>query len=94
VAPHLTIEAFVLQLIEKGYGNHFVAWKDEGEVASLRYVENFVWQYHIRIFEDREVRTHYEYTPECRPISHLKGRAQQERREDFLKMLGDSISTQ
>ena len=91
VAPNLSVREFVSRLLEKGFGNHFVAWKDDGQIVSLRYVENFTYQYHLRVFADREVRVHYEYTPECRPIAHFFRLGQEERREDFLRFLGDSI---
>ncbi|MEO8638014.1 MAG: hypothetical protein ABI430_03900 [Candidatus Taylorbacteria bacterium] len=94
IAPHLTIKEFTHIIIERGYGNHFVAWKDEGELVSLRYVENFAFQYHLRVFEDREVRAHYEHTPECFPISHIKQINMEDRRRDFLKILGDTIVNQ
>ncbi len=86
------VKKFIDCLIGRGFGNHFVAWKDEGELASLRYVENFMYQYHIRIFEDGEVRGHYEYTPEYRPWLHLKAVRQEKRAEDFRKMIGDQVA--
>ncbi len=91
IAEGQSIQEFAAFLISCGYGNHFVAWEDEGEVVSLRRVEDFSRQYHIRIFEDREVRGHYEYTPESYPILHLKEVGQQDRREEFLRLLGDKI---
>ena len=91
VAPGQTIKEFVSYLVDKGYGNHFVAWHDEGQVVSLRYVEDFVYQYHVRVFEDGEVRGHYEYTPECHPVLHLKEIGLQDRREFFYRHLGDRI---
>lgn len=78
-------------LISQGYGNHFIAWKDDGEVVSLRRVVGFSHQYHIRIFEDGEVRGHYEYTPECYPILHYKAVDQKDCREEFLKLLEGKI---
>ncbi len=92
IAPHLTVEQFVATLIEKGYAYHRVAWEDDGEVVSLRHVKNFIYQYHLRIFEDGEVRGHYEYTPECYPIAHLMDVGREDRREEFLKVLGDTIT--
>ena len=86
-----TAEAFVEHLVNQGFGNHFIAWLDEGEVASLRLVENFVYQYHVRIFEDGEVRGHYEFTPECHPIKHLRARGQEDRRETFADFFGDFV---
>ncbi len=91
VAPHLSIREFTEMLIGRGYANHFVAWEDEGEIVSLRRTDGFAWQYHVRVFEDREVRAHYEYSPECYPISHMKAEHMQDRREYFLDLLGDSI---
>ena len=91
VAPGQTIEEVVWFLIENGYGNHFIAWKDAGEVVSLRYLEGFDYQYHIRIFADGEVRGHYEYTPEAYPVSHIRQKNFQDRRDEFLDLLGDRI---
>lgn len=91
IAPNETVESTVLFLIDKGYGNHFVAWEDDGEIVSLRYAENFTRQYHIRIFNDGEVRGHYEYTTECYPLKHYYEVGFEDRREYFLDLLGDKI---
>ncbi len=91
IAPHLSTEEFISFLVEKGYAYHRVAWEDEDEVVSLRYVENFIYQYHIRVFEDGEVRGHYEYTPECYPLLHLWNIGRENRREEFLRLFGDRI---
>ncbi len=86
------IKKFISFMISQGFGNHFVAWKDEGQVVSLRLVKDFVYQYHIRVFEDGEVRGHYEYTPECFPLLHIKAVGQEERREEFSQFLGDWVT--
>lgn len=93
LSPEITLQEFVSRMIEKGFGNHFTAWEDRGQVVSLRYMEDFKYQYHLRIFEDGEVRGHYEYTPECHPILHMRmeGVPFEERREKFLEFLGDQI---
>jgi len=91
IAPGVSIEEFVTLLIKKGFAYHRVAWEDEGEVVSLRYVENFVHQYHLRVFEDGEVRGHHEYTPECYPLLHLFDVGFEDRREPFMKMFGDKL---
>ncbi len=91
IAPSESVESVVKHLVNYGYRNHFVAWKDEGEVVSLRYVENFKYQYHVRVFEDGEVRAHYEYTPEAHIIRHNKAIGFEHRREEFLRILGDKI---
>lgn len=92
IARDQSVEEFVSFLIGKGYAHHRVAWKDEGEIVSLRHVKDFMHQYHIRIFENREVRGHYEYTPECYPILHMWDIGREERREEFLGHFGDRIT--
>ncbi|MBC7836976.1 hypothetical protein H7X87_04370 [Acetobacteraceae bacterium] len=93
IAPGESIESVVEHLVQKGFYNHFVAWEDEGEVASLRYLPDFKYQYHIRIFKDGEIRAHYEYTPECHPIYHYYERGCfEDRREEFLKILGGKLA--
>ena len=91
LAQDRSMEDLVSFLIGRGYGNHFIAWKDTGEVLGLRKVENFFYQYHIRLFEDGEVRGHYEYTPESYPIQHLKGIGQEDRTAEFRELLKEWI---
>ncbi|MSR76174.1 MAG: hypothetical protein EXS68_01110 [Candidatus Ryanbacteria bacterium] len=91
IAPHTSIKEFISHLIEIGYGNHFVAWRDDGELVSLRFVVSFMHQYHIRVYEDGEVRAHFEYTPECYPLWHMHEVDMESRREEFLKLMGDRI---
>ena len=93
IAPSESVESVVRHLTTKGFGNHFVAWEDDGEVVSLRYSDDFATQYHVRVFEDGEVRAHYEYTPECYPIKHYYQMGCFEpRREFFLELLGNKIT--
>jgi hypothetical protein len=92
IAPGQTVKDFVDYLVNNhGYGNHFIAWRDQGEVVGLRYVKNFEHQYHIRIFEDGEVRAHFEYTPECYPFLHLKAIDQKDCREELMQIIGEKI---
>lgn len=86
-----TIESVVDYLIGHGYGNHFVAWQDEGQVVSLRKVTTFAYQSHIRIFEDGEVRAHYEYTTEYKPFTHLKAIGQVDRSDEYQALLRGKI---
>ncbi len=81
------VEDLLAYLVQKGFGNHFIAWVDEGEISSLRLLENFEYQYHIRIFKDGQIRGHYEYTPECHPIHHLKEKDMRDGRELFSQIL-------
>lgn len=87
LAPDESVEDFISFLLGEGYGNHFIAWKDDGQVASLRKSVDFTRQYHLRVFEDGEVRGHFEYTPECHPWLHLKSVGQEPARATFAKLL-------
>lgn len=71
------------------FGNHFISWVDHGQVLSWRKLPDFHHQYHLRVFEDGEIRGHFEYTPEARPWAHLRAELEEERREEFLKFLGN-----
>jgi hypothetical protein len=73
---------------EWGFGNHFIAWKDKGQVLSWRKLESFDNQYHLRVFKDGELRGHYEYTPESKPFEHFAEIKEEERSDDFKKFLG------
>ncbi|MFA6273994.1 MAG: hypothetical protein WC662_02430 [Candidatus Paceibacterota bacterium] len=92
LAPGKTLEGLKRHLHEKwGFGNHFVAWTDSGQVLSWRKLADFKDQYHLRVFEDGEIRGHFEFTPEAHPIEHFIEKGEQEKKEDFLKFLGDFI---
>ena len=84
-------EAFETYLTEKGFDPCRIAWIDNGEVIGLRLRNGFRYQYHVRLFHDREIRCHYELTPEYDPVGHLKDADTSERREEFLKLLGDWV---
>lgn len=89
--PARPVQEFVSHLIDQGFANHFVAWKDTDELVSLRRPDGFRRQYHVRIFTDGEVRCHYEYTPEYRPIQHLVRRGFEERSADFKEIVQDWV---
>jgi len=61
--------------------NHF-AYVDRGELYSLRRIKWSItmrlWQQHVRIFEDGEIRAHYEISPEADMLVHLRGSTIQE----------------
>lgn len=92
VRPDKTIKELIAYLAnEHGFGNHFIALHDEGQLVSLRRLHNFKYQYHIRIFKDGEVRGHYELTPESHPFKHLKGEDFHHRPEEFSVWLKDWV---
>ena len=85
--PSRSAHDLALFLVERGYGNHFVAWKDAGELVSLRQTVGFERQYHLRIFKDGEIRCHYEYTPECHPLLHMARIGFEDRTPEFMDLL-------
>ena len=92
LAEGRTLDDFLHYLHALGFGNHFIAWNDTDQIISLRKLVGFEWQYHLRIFNDGEVRGHYEYTPECHPILHTMDGCKQERRDDFMNFVGDWVT--
>lgn len=89
--PARSVPEFVSFLIAQGFGNHFIAWKETDELVSLRRTVDFKRQYHVRIFTDGEVRCHYEYTPECHPVLHLREIGIEDRTEEFKYLMQDWI---
>lgn len=93
LAPGKTLDMFKRHLHSQwGFGNHFVAWGDDGQVLSWRKLEDFNHQYHIRVFSDGEIRGHYEYTPEGHPVAHFDEKGESFQRAQFLKFLGDFVT--
>lgn len=78
--------ALIAQLRIHGFEDQLFAWVDDGQIASLRKRDG-IFQYHIRIFEDGEVRGHYEYAPEAAPIKHLRRIKREERRGEFREIV-------
>ena len=91
IHPNYTVEKIIEHLVENGYGHNAIAWPDRGEVASLRLTDGFRYQYHVRIFEDGEVRGHYEYTPEAHPLKHYRETDMEKRTAYFLTLLEGKI---
>ncbi|MFZ2204965.1 MAG: hypothetical protein WAV23_00020 [Minisyncoccia bacterium] len=95
LAPGKTLDELKKHLQEKwNFGNNFVAWVDLGQVLSWRKLESFHRQHHVRVFEDGEIRGHYEFTPESHPLDHFLEKGELERKDDFLKFLGSFVVEQ
>jgi len=93
LASGKTLEGLKKHLHEKwGFGNHFIAWIDEGQVLSWRKLTDFQDQYHLRVYKDGEICGHYEFTPEAHPIEHMEEKGEKEAKEDFLKFLGEFVT--
>lgn len=92
LAPGKTLQDLEKHLHEKwGFGNHFIAWDDTGQVLSWRKLVDFDHQYHLRVFKEGEIRGHYEYTPESKPLDHFKEVDEEPRFQDFEKFLGEYV---
>jgi len=89
--PSRSAQDFSLFLVTRGFGNHFVAWKDAGELVSLRRTNGFEQQYHIRVFKDGEVRGHFEFTPECHPFLHMIRVGFEDRASEFREIVQDWV---
>lgn len=85
--PSCSVRDLALFLVTRGFGNHFVSWRDSGEIISLRKTIGFRYQYHVRVFKDGEVRCHYEYAPEYRPFRHLIQMGFEDRTSEFKTLL-------
>ncbi len=94
LAPGQTIESLKGHLAHQGFGNHFVAWTDSGQVLSWRKLVSFSRQYHIRVFNDGEIRGHFEVTPEASAIKHFLGRGMEPRANELKTFLGTIITSQ
>jgi len=57
-------------LTAAGFEPAILAWKDSDEVLSMRKVDKRVFQWHIRLHTDGEIRGHYEYSSEGNPWRH------------------------
>lgn len=92
LAPRAAVEGFYNFLCQTGFDEDKIAWIDEGEILSLRLRENFKYQWHVRLFEDGEIRGHYELTPEYSPLGHLRDAETSARTEDFKRFLGEWLT--
>ena len=94
LAEGRTVESLREHLVQThGFDKHVIAWIDQDEVLGMRKRVSFHWQYHLRVFRDGEVRGHYEWTPESRPLRHILEIGMEPRREVFLAFLGEWIVT-
>jgi hypothetical protein len=80
-----------LFLIERGYHFGALSWRDPGEILNLRKLEGEHYQFHIRVFNDGEIRVHYEYSSESRPVAHIFEVLFEPRFDYFQELLGDYL---
>ncbi|MEI6042491.1 MAG: hypothetical protein WCQ00_02910 [bacterium] len=82
------VEDFRRYLGGMGFRNNRFAWIDSDEILSMRIFDGYKHQYHIRLFKDREIRAHYEQTPEIHPFGHFFESVFEARSSEFKKYLG------
>jgi len=75
-------------LEKQGYTHAVLAWRDPGEVLSLRKLDQRVFQYHLRLFDNGELRGHYEYASESNPLGHVFQKVFEPRSEIAERELG------
>lgn len=90
----LTTNDFLKTLKSRGFFHQTMAYDEPGQLLSLRKLDptQLDHQYHVRLFNDGEVRAHYEKTPEDHPRDHLAEVGLVARREEFLEVLSGLIS--
>ena len=66
-----TTQGLRQRLTATGFANDYIAWIDPDEVLNMRQVVDVIYQYHVRLFIDGEVRAHREFTAESHPFKHL-----------------------
>jgi hypothetical protein len=78
-------------LIKNGFEKAILSWKDQGEIINMRLIDNRKYQYHLRIFNDGEVRGHYELSPEADPWGHVFEKVFLDKKNYFISLLDDVI---
>jgi hypothetical protein len=73
-----------------GFEHSICSWIDDGEVLSMRKIKGD-FQYHIRLFNDGELRGHYEFSPERSPIGHLSEKVFLPKKNYFLNIINELI---
>ena len=78
-------------LLSQGYEDCVLAWKDPGEILSMRKIDKEIFQYHVRLFDDGEFRCHYEYSSEGNPWGHVTEKVFERRSHYFKGLLKDFL---
>lgn len=94
LAPGRAAAEMRLFLEERGFEPAILAWYDPGESFSLRRRDGGIFQHHIRLFADGEIRGHYEYAPEAHPWKHIFERRFEPDREFWSGLLGGFLTTE
>ena len=60
-------------LRNKGFHSVGLARRDPGEIFSIRKIDKGIYQHPVRFFSGGEIREHYEYLLEFKPIARVMG---------------------
>ncbi len=69
--PGVTHRQVRATLVAQGFSDDYLAWIDPEETLNMRKLVESIYQYHVRVFSDGEVRGHREYSTESHPLKHL-----------------------
>jgi hypothetical protein len=84
--PGVTDRDVRATLKAQGFSDDYLAWIDPEETLNMRKLVEHVYQYHVRVFNDGEVRGHHEFSTESHPFKHLFEKGMTEG-ADYLKAL-------
>jgi len=87
LSTNYKIEELSSYLQSQGFEPAILAWKDPDELVSMRKVDQGIYQYHLRVYSDGEVRGHYEYSSEGNPWGHIFEKCFEARKEFFESLL-------
>ncbi len=89
----VSLEEFASKIKSLEFFTEKMAFVDPDEILGMRKLDknNPGFQYHIRVYKDKEVRGHYEKTPEDAPVDHFNEIGFESRREDFISMIGEFL---
>ena len=85
------ITAIRTNLQAQGFENCILSWKDTDEILNVRKVDSSNYQYHLRVYDNGEVRAHYEYSSEGSPFGHIFNAQFIDQREYFQELLHDYL---
>lgn len=92
LAPQYKADDLKKNLLEKDFENAILTWRDPSEILNMRKIDAEIYQYHLRIFEDGEIRGHYEYSSEGNPWGHIVETCFEPRLDYFKELLGKIIA--
>ena len=79
-------------LTSRGFEPAILAWKDDSEILSMRKIDDKRFQYHLRLFPDRKIHGHYEYSSEGDPWGHVTEKVFEPRETFFRELLGKYLA--